>query len=207
MEPRDEIWPALDYPGWAATCETLHRWTQIVGKIRMTLSPWINHSWHVVLYPTARGLTTGPIPHQQRIFWGSFDLAVTRFSGRTAPRHPGGIPHLPDKVTREAYSHEESSLGFWPGNAEVPTPLFYSYAYPSPENFARAAIAPDAAYFHEQLKEWVLPYEAVCAAASPDNAILAFAQSTYDAASSLAGWDREALEEKKPALHSRGGRS
>lgn len=310
LEIREEIWPALEYSAWAQTCETLHLWTQIVGKVRMTLSPWVNHSWHVTLYLTARGLTTGPIPYGMRMFelrfdfishelrllagngdvrvlklrpqsvaafyrdlmealsaldlkveistmpnelpdavrfdederhasydaaaahrfwqvlsqcgrvfaafrsrfcgkcspvhffWGSFDLAVTRFSGRSAPPHPGGIPHLPDAVAREAYSQEVSSLGFWPGNAQIPQALFYSYAYPAPEGFAAAKIAPAAAYFHEQLKEWVLPYEAVRAAASPDDEILAFAQSTYDAASTLAKWDRDALEEKKPALHS-----
>lgn len=310
MEAREEIWPALAFADWAETCDTLHRWTQIVGKIRMTLSPWVNHSWHVTLYPTARGLTTGPIPHATRMFeirfdfishelrvladrgevkvlklqpqsvakfyrdlfavldelelgvkisaapnelpdatpfaedqahrsydaeaanrfwrvvsqsarvftefrsrfcgkcspvhffWGSFDLAVTRFSGRSAPEHPGGIPHLPDEVTREAYAQEVSSLGFWPGNAQIPTPLFYSYAYPAPEGFAEAKISPDAAYFHEQLKEWVLPYENVRNAASPDDEILAFAQTTYDAASTLARWDRPSFEEKKPVLHS-----
>ncbi|MEP7071411.1 MAG: DUF5996 family protein, partial [Verrucomicrobiota bacterium] len=133
-------------------------------------------------------------------FWGSFDLAVTRFSGRSAPPHPGGIPHLPDAVTREAYSQEVSSLGFWPGNDQIPEALFYSYAYPSPQNFAQSTVAPTAAYFHGQLKEWVLPYDAVRQAASPEAEILAFAQTTYDAAASLAGWDREALAEKKPAL-------
>ncbi|PYK78746.1 MAG: hypothetical protein DME37_09775, partial [Verrucomicrobia bacterium] len=135
-------------------------------------------------------------------FWGSFDLAVTRFSGRRAPPHPGGIPHLPDAITREAYSQEVSSLGFWPGNDQIPTALFYSYAYPSPDGFADAKIKPAAASFHPQLREFVLPYEDARRGQSPDDMILEFAQSTYDAASTLAKWDRAAFEEKKPALHS-----
>src|SRR5438477_8280190 len=283
-------------------------WTKILSKIRSTRTPCINHSWHVTLYLTARGLTTSPIPHPAGIFeirfdfidhklrilksdgavqvielrpksvaafyrevvaalselkidttinttpnevepaipfdeddkhrsydpeyanrfwrvllqsarvfqefrsrfcgkcspvhffWGSFDLAVTRFSGRPAPPHPGGIPHLPDAVTREAYSQEVSSLGFWPGIDQIPTALFYSYAYPSPEGFAEAKVKPAAASFHPQLREFVLPYENVRNAESPDQAILEFAQSTYDAASTLAKWDRAAFEEKRPTL-------
>ena len=305
-------WPALPFQEWAETAATLHMWSQIVGKIRMQFTPWTNHSWHVTLYLTARGLTTSPIPHGADIFeiefdflaqelriqktdgamtvlqlrprsvanfyaslmdalhalglpakinlvpneitdpipfdkdeqhraydaeyanrfwrvlvqadrvfkefrarfcgkcspvhffWGSFDLAVTRFSGRPAPPHPGGIPHLPDAVTREAYSQEVSSLGFWPGNAAIPTPIFYSYAYPQPAGFEQAKIRPEAASYHAQLREWTLPYDAVRTASSPDDALLEFAQSTYDAASSLANWDRAALEEKKPILHSDG---
>jgi hypothetical protein len=135
-------------------------------------------------------------------FWGSFDLAVTRFSGRQAPPHPGGIPHLPDAVTREAYSQEVSSLGFWPGNAAMPTPIFYSYAYPEPPAFAEAKILPDSASYNKQLHEWTLPYDALRAASSPDEVLLQFAQSTYDAASSLGKWDRAALVEQKPVLHS-----
>jgi hypothetical protein len=135
-------------------------------------------------------------------FWGSFDLAVTRFSGRAAPPHPGGVPHLPDEITREAYSQEVSSLGFWPGNSAVPTPLFYSYAYPEPEGFAQAKVQPGAASYNAQLREFILPYDAVRTAGSPDETLLEFAQSTYDAASTLAQWDRAALEEKKPSLHS-----
>ena len=303
-------WPALPFQEWAETAATLHMWTQIVGKIRMQFTPWINHSWHVTLYLTARGLTTSPIPygartfeilfdfiaHELRIdtsdgtqrslklqprsvadfyrgltdtlhgidipaqinlvtneltdpirfdkdeqhctydaeyanrfwrvlvqadrvfkefrarfcgkcspvhfFWGSFDLAVTRFSGRPAPPHPGGIPHLPDAVTREAYSQEVSSLGFWPGNAAIPTPIFYSYAYPEPADFAEAKIGPESAVYNKQLHEWTLPYDAVRTSTSPDETLLQFAQSTYDAASTLAKWDRVALEEKKPVLHS-----
>ena len=303
-------WPSLPFAEWKDTASTLHMWTQIVGKIRLTLTPWINHSWHVTLYLTARGLTTSPIPHpagifeirfdfidhQLRIlksdgavqvielrpksvaafyrevmaalselnidtrinttpnevepaipfdqdeehrsydreyanrfwrvllqsarvfqefrsrfcgkcspvhfFWGSFDLAVTRFSGRPAPPHPGGVPHLPDAVTREAYSQEVSSLGFWPGNAVAPTPVFYSYAYPEPSGFAEAKIRPDAAVYEPKLREFILPYDAVRTAENPDKALLEFAQSAYDAASKLGKWDRAALEEKKPTLHS-----
>src|SRR3989454_7027305 len=135
-------------------------------------------------------------------FWGSFDLAVTRFSGRPAPPHPGGIPHLPDAITREAYSQEVSSLGFWPGGGPMPSPLFYSYAYPEPTGFAQAKVRPEAASYNSQLREFILPYETVRTAASPDNVLLDFAQSTYDAASKLAKWDRSALEEVKPSLHS-----
>ena len=306
-ESREQIWPSLDYAAWRETCATLQLWTQIAGKIRLALGPWINHSWGVTLYVTSRGLTTSLIPygtrafelefdfirHQLRIttaegderaiklqpqsvasfyrevmsklrelaievqigmrpnetleaipfdrdekhaaydaeyanrfwrvllqadrvfkefrsrfcgkcspvhfFWGSFDLAVTRFSGGPAPPHPGGIPHLPDAITREAYSQEVSSLGFWPGNDQIPTALFYSYAYPSPDDFADAKVKPAAASFHPQLREFILPYDEVRRAGSPDDAVLEFAQTTYDAASTLAKWDRAALEEKRPA--------
>jgi Family of unknown function (DUF5996) len=304
-----EPWPELNYADWKDTCATLHMWTQIVGKIRLRLTPWMNHSWHVTLYLTSRGLTTSPIPHgndtfeirfdfidhELRIlksdggsrvlklqpqsvskfykevmrsldelnlpvkidmlpneiadpipfdkdekhrsydpqyanrfwrvlvqadrvfkqfrsrfcgkcspvhfFWGSFDLAVTRFSGRQAPPHPGGIPHLPDAITREAYSQEVSSLGFWPGNDAIPQAIFYSYAYPEPKGFSEAKVKPDAAAYNSQVKEFVLPYDAVRTAKSPDDALLEFAQSTYDAASTLGEWEREALVEKKPVLH------
>jgi uncharacterized protein DUF5996 len=310
MKEASNPWPALPFAEWADTAATLHMWTQIVGKIRLTLSPWTNHSWHVTLYVTARGLTTSPIPHdsstfeirfdfidhhvrilksdgaQQTIelkpqsvakfyetvmkalkdlelsvtinkmpneienpiafdqdqehrsydgeyanrfwrvlvqsdrvfkefrsrfcgkcspvhfFWGSFDLAVTRFSGRAAPPHPGGVPHLPDAITREAYSQEVSSLGFWPGNAVMPNPIFYSYAYPEPPGFAESKIQPDAAEYQPRLREFILPYDAVRTADNPDKVLLDFAQSTYDAASKLAKWDRKALEEIKPSLHS-----
>jgi Family of unknown function (DUF5996) len=305
-----EVWPKLNYADWKETLATLHMWTQIVGKIRLTLTPWTNHSWHVTLYVTSRGLTTSPIPHgtdtfeirfdfidhQLRIlksdgarrsielkprsvadfykavmvaldelaltvkidilpneipnpipfdrdeqhrsydpeyanrfwrvlvqtdrvfkefrsrfcgkcspvhfFWGAPDLAVTRFSGRAAPKHPGGIPHLPDAITREAYSQEVSSLGFWPGADAMPQAIFYSYAYPEPKGFSEAKVKPDAAAYNAQFREFVLPYDAVRTAKSPDDAILDFAQSTYDAASQLGNWDRAALEEKKPSLHS-----
>jgi hypothetical protein len=307
---RDEFWPSLPFAEWKETAATLHMWTQIIGKIRLTQTPWINHSWHVTLYVTSRGLTTSPIPHglstfeimfdfidhELRIdksdgerravelgprsvadfyyavmgalaeielpvsintmpneianpipfdhdhehrtydaeyanrfwrvlvqadrvfkdfrsrfcgkcspvhfFWGSFDLAVTRFSGRPAPPHPGGVPHLPDEITREAYSQEVSSLGFWPGNADAPMPVFYSYAYPEPAAFADAKIQPEAASYQPKLREFILPYDAVRSAESPDELLLDFAQSAYDAASKLGKWDRAALEEVKPSLHS-----
>jgi hypothetical protein len=307
---REVFWPPLPYAEWADTAVTLHMWTQIIGKIRLVLSPWTNHSWHVTFYLTARGLTTSPIPHglhtfeinfdfidhklrirksdgqlraielrpqsvadfygrvmaaleemglsvkinllpneiqdpvpfdrdeQHRsydpeygnrfwrvlvqtdrifkefrsrfcgkcspvhFFWGSFDLAVTRFSGRAAPPHPGGVPHLPDEIAREAYSQEVSSLGFWPGNAAMPTPVFYSYAYPEPPGFAESKVQPAAASYHKQLHEFTLPYDAVREAEAPDEMLLQFAQSTYDAASTLGKWDRKTLEEIKPSLHS-----
>jgi hypothetical protein len=305
-----DVWPELNYADWKETCATLHMWMQIVGKIRLTLTPWTNHSWHVTLYLTSRGLTTSPIPHgsdsfeirfdfidhQLRIlksdggqrsielkprsvadfykaimvalnelglpvkidilpneipnpipfdrdeqhrsydpeyanrfwrvlvqadrvfkefrsrfcgkcspvhlFWGAPDLAVTRFSGRAAPKHPGGIPHLPDAITREAYSQEVSSLGFWPGADAMPMAIFYSYAYPEPAGFSEAKVKPDAASYNAQFHEFVLPYDAVRTAKSPDDVLLEFAQSAYDAASQLGKWDRAALEEKKPSLHS-----
>jgi hypothetical protein len=306
---RDDTWPSIPFAEWRETCATLHLWTQIVGKVRLALAPWTNHSWHVTLYLTARGLTTSPIPHGLRLFqidfdfvdhkllivtegetrsidlkpqtvaefnratmsilrelnlpvsinttpneipnpipferddvhraydreyanrfwrvllqtdrvfkdfrsrfcgkcspvhffWGAPDLAVTRFSGRAAPPHPGGIPNMPDAVTREAYSQEVSSLGFWPGSDTMPEPIFYSYAYPEPKGFSEASVKPAAASYNAQMKEFVLPYDAVRSAESPDDALLDFAQSTYDAASTLGNWDRAALEEKKPRLHS-----
>jgi hypothetical protein len=310
MNNTSNAWPVLPFAEWQDTAITLHMWTQIVGKIRLTLSPWINHSWHVTLYVTSRGLTTSPIPygartfeinfdfidHQLRIetsdgdrrtielkprsvadfygavmkslnkldlsvtinklpneianpipfdedeehrsydrkyaarfwrvlvqsdrvfkefrsrfcgkcspvhfFWGSFDLAVTRFSGRPAPPHPGGIPHLPDAITREAYSQEVSSLGFWPGSAAAPTPIFYSYTYPEPAGFAEAKVQPAAAFYEPKLREFMLPYEVVRTAEKPDEVLLAFAQSTYDVASNLGKWERDVLEEHKPSLHS-----
>jgi len=129
-----------------------------------------------------------------QFFWGSFDLAVTRFSGRHAPLHPGGVPNLSDAVTREAYSHEESSCGFWPGGGAVDYPAFYSYAYPSPEGFAAAKVKPEAAFFHKGLGEFILPYDAVRMSADPRQTLLDFLQSTYEAAADLGHWDRAALE-------------
>ena len=297
-----ELWPVLDYPDWRETALTLQLWTQIVGKVRVAATPWLNHSWHVALYVTAAGLGTSPIhfgadvveiefdlvagvlvvrtgrggrrelPLQPQpvssfyrqvlaaladlgvpiaidptpneiadaipfpdddvhtaydpaaarrfwralvqvdrvfklfrtgflgkcspvhFFWGSFDLAVTRFSGRRAPAHPGGVPHLPDAVVREAYSHEVSSAGFWPGGEAFPHAAFYSYAYPEPPGFRDCPVRPGAASFNPELGEFILPYDAVRTSALPDNALLAFLQSTYDAAADAAGWDREALE-------------
>jgi len=127
-------------------------------------------------------------------FWGGPDLAVTRFSGRPAPTHPGGVPNLPDRVTREAYSHEVSSVGFWPGGGAIAYPAFYAYAYPEPSGFAAAPVAPAGAFYSTDLKEFILSYDVVRTADSPDDALLAFAQSTYEAAANLGKWDRTALE-------------
>ena len=296
------LWPELPTAEWRDTCATLQLFTQIAGKIRLARSPWLNHSWQVTLYVTARGLSTSPIPdgkrsfqidfdfiaHDLRIstsdgaerqlalsghsvasfykavmtalgqlgivveidempnelpepikfsqdtqhasydpdaverffrilvnadrvfkqfrtgflgkaspvhfFWGSFDLAVTRFSGRRAPRHPGGVPHLPDAVACEAYSHEVSSAGFWPGSGAIDYPAFYSYAYPEPPGYRATTVRPDAAFFSEALGEFILPYDAVRTAADPDQALLNFLQSSYEAAANAGKWDREALE-------------
>jgi hypothetical protein len=295
-------WPALPYERLRPTTDTLQLWTQVVGKIVLARTPWLNHSWHVTLRVSARGLATPlvhagkaafqlefdfldqqlvvrtsegrerrvalragavadfyaeamdalaelgvateivatpnevaePVPFAQdhasrpydpvmaqdlwrallqidrvfrrfrssflgkaspiHFFWGAADLAVTRFSGRPAPRHPGGVPHLPDAVTREAYSHEVSSAGFWPGDDRAPEPSFYSYAYPTPAGFEAAAVSPQEARFDGALGEFLLPYEAVRRAADPDAALLAFLQTTYEAAADLGGWDRAALE-------------
>lgn len=274
-------------------------WTQIVGKVRLALSPHINHWWQVPLYVTSRGLTTSAIPHGDRtfqlqfdffehelriqtnggrvrqialaprsvadfygetmgtlsdleipvkiwttpvevanpipfekdqkhaaydpeaaqrfwralvqadrlckqfrsdfcgkcspvhFFWGSFDLAVTRFSGRPAPPHPG-VPGVSDAITREAYSHECSSAGFWPGGAAYPEAVFYSYAYPTPEGFASARVRPGS--YSSELGEFVLPYEAVRTSEDPDAMVLEFLNASYEAAADLGGWDRRALE-------------
>jgi hypothetical protein len=294
-------WPELPYSAWAETCSTLHLWTQVVGKIRLAQTPWENHSWHVPLYVTARGLTTSPVPYGGRsfeirfdfdahrldidvsdgtgtrlplqpqsvadfyaavmgaladlgiritvneqpceipdaiafsrdrvhaaydavyanrfwrallaadrvlkrfrtgfigkcspvhFFWGSFDLAVTRFSGRRAPLFTGKAPGVSAQVMQEAYSHEVSSAGFWPGGPNADA-LFYSYAYPPPDGFKEARVRPDAAHYSEALGEFVLPYDAVRRAADPEADLLAFLQSTYEAAALGASWDRSALE-------------
>ncbi|MDR3608204.1 MAG: DUF5996 family protein [Oligoflexia bacterium] len=294
-------WVELDYGNWRETAKTLHLWTQIVGKVRLSKSPRLNHSWSSTLYVTERGLTTSLIhadgvsfaidfdfiAHVLRIsrsdgrvselrlaaepvasfhekclgalsecgiatvihgapnelpeavpfaqdfshraydpeyaqrfwrvllecdrvmkqfrslfsgkvspvhfFWGSFDLALTRFSGRRAPEHPGGVPHLPDLITREAYSHEVSSVGFWPGSDAFPRAAFYSYAYPQPAGF-EAAPVPIGAYYDARLREFILPYYVVRASRSPDALLAEFFQRTYDAAADLGHWDREALE-------------
>jgi hypothetical protein len=300
---RLETWPSLPYEAWSETYATLHMWTQIVGKVRLAQSPWLNHSWHVTLYVTARGLTTSPVPygdsltfqidfdfvdHHLRVqssnggtarielepqsvaafyarlmkelrkldldvkiyrkpnevpepirfdqdethraydaryanrfwrilvqadrvfkefrgrfigkcspvhfFWGAPDLAVTRFSGRGAPEHPGGIPNLPDRVTREAYSQEVSSCGFWPGGGPITYPAFYSYAYPEPSGFAAASVQPGAAFYSSDLREFILPYDVVRESDSPAATLLEFLQTTYDAAANLAKWDRSSLE-------------
>ena len=296
------MWPSLPLEAWSDTYATLHMWTQIAGKIRLTQSPWVNHSWHSTLYVTSKGLTTSPIPHGLRtfeidfdflrhelviqvsdgragtiplapqsvaafyrrlmeemrkfdlnveidtrpnevaepirfdedevhrsydreyanrywrtlvqadrvlkkfrarfigkcspvhLFWGAMDLAVTRFSGKEAPRHPGGVPHLPDWVTREAYSHEVSSCGFWPGGGAISYPAFYSYAYPEPAGFREASVKPEAAFYSAELGEFILPYDFLRQSESPDQALLAFLQTTYEAASNLGKWDRGSLE-------------
>ncbi len=292
-----ECWPALPLSEWKDTCATLHMWTQVVGKVRLMLTPLVNHWWNVPLYVTARGLTTSripygasafelrfdflahqlvletsegtvktlalqpqtvaafyqscmemlhsegievkiwpvpvevpnPIPFDQdtvhasydaamaerfwrillsvdavfqdfraefigkvspvHFFWGSFDLAVTRFSGRKAPERPGADP-----VTREAYSHEVSSVGFWPGGGGVPDAAFYSYAAPSPQGFAEARVRPDAAHWDKGVGEFLLMYEDVRTSASPSRALLEFCRSTYQAAARFGQWDRGALE-------------
>jgi len=296
----NEVWPALPQAAWSDTCATLQLWMQMVGKIRLALTPPINHCWNVTLYPTVRGLTTQPMPHGTRIlqidfdfidhllvvetsegarrtiplkpmtvaafyeqlmaalnglgtpvhiwkmpcevaepiafdtdqvhraydpefaqrfwrillqatrvvtvfrarfigkvslahlFWGAMDLACTRFSGRTAPEHPS-MPGLPDRVTRDAYSHEVSSCGFWPGAPGI-EPFFYSYAYPEPPGYAQYPIAPAQAGFNAAFGEFVLPYEAMRQSADPDDALLQFLQSTYEAAANCAHWDRQTLE-------------
>jgi hypothetical protein len=304
-----EAWPPLPLEAWESTCDTLHLWTQIVGKTRLALAPMQNHYWHVALYLTARGLSTSPVPWGNRTFetefdflehrlvvrtsdgrqatlplepqtvadfyrrylealrsvglpaeirhpwpnevsnpirfdtdtvhasydagavgrfwpalvqadrvlkefrgrfigkcspvhfwWGSFDLACTRFNGRPAPPHPGGIPHLPDRVTRESYSHACISAGWWPGNGGGPVrePSFYAYAYPEPAGCPQAEIRPTEGSYHMGLREWILPYEAVRRSRTPDAMVLDFFQTTYDAAAGLGGWDRAALERTPP---------
>jgi len=303
---RDAAWPSLPLEAWSDTAATLHMWFQIVGKVRLVQSPWTNHSWHVTLYVSPRGLTTSAIPYQARsfemtfdfiahqlviqasdggaarialepqsvaafyrrvmdemgrlglrvaihkkpndvaeaipfdrdevhkaydreyanrfwrilvqadrvlkrfrarfigkcspvhFFWGGPDLAVTRFSGRTAPPHPGGIPNMPDWVMRDAYSHEVSSCGFWAGGGAIAYPAFYAYAYPEPSGFAAAAVEPKGAFYSTDLREFILPYDVVRQADSPDDALQAFAQTTYEAAADLAKWDRPALERRDP---------
>lgn len=292
-----EAWPSLPYDEWKDTCNTLHMWTQIVGKIRLALSPMTNHWWQTALYVTSRGLTTSPIPYGARTFeitfdfidhnliiqtsdgasrymalyprsvasfyselmsvlstvgievriytkpqevlnpihcdvdtvhdsydaayanrfwrvlvqtdsvfkefrglfvgkcspvnfwWGSFDLAITRFSGRRAPERPGA-----DQITREAYSHECISAGFWPGNDSAPTPAFYSYTAPAPDGLADARVHPQEAFYNTKLGEFLLPYEAVRKADLPRKALLDFLQSTYEAGANLAHWNRAELE-------------
>ncbi len=302
----EAAWPALPTDSWHPTLATLHRWSQVIGKIRLTHSPWLNHSWNVALYVTPVGLTTGTVPYDNdafelnldlqngrlvvirndrepawfelrdgmsvadfyertmglmakvgmpvsiyttpseiadavpfpddhanatfdadharalhrvllsstqvferfrsdfrgkasrvHFFWGSFDLAVTRFSGRTAPEHPGGLPNFPQDVAAEAYSHEVTSVGFWPGDADT-DPIFYSYAYPTPDGFATAEVGPDAAFWLDELGEFVLPYAAVAAAADPGAALLEFCETTHAAAADLGDWDRDALECEHP---------
>jgi hypothetical protein len=300
--PGSDHWPSLAFQDWKDTYATLHMWLQIVGKIRLSHTPWINHSWHTTMYVTSRGLTTSPIPYDNRIFqidfdfidhklliqvsdgqvktkslvpqsvadfyeelladlskmnlrmkintkpnevataipfgkdhehasydahyanrfwralvqadrvfkqfrsrfigkcspvhlfWGGLDLAVTRFSGRRAPEHPGGIPHLPDWITREAYSHEVSSCGFWAGSEQMSQPMFYSYAYPEPEGYSTATVRPGGAGYNSGLREFIFPYDEVRQSTSPDNALLEFLQSSYEAAADFGAWNRSELE-------------
>jgi Family of unknown function (DUF5996) len=302
VNPSREPWPSLPLEAWTETYATLHLWMQIVGKIRLAQSPWVNHGWHATLYPTATGLTTSTIPYRTRafqidfdfldhrltlqssdgakaalalepqsvaafyrrlmqemerldlqvpihgspnevadaipfeqdethraydpeyanrfwrvllqasrvlnefrarfigkcspvhLFWGAPDLAVTRFSGRRAARHPGGIPNLPDWVTRDAYSHEVSSCGFWPGGGPISFAAFYAYAYPEPAGFGEAHVQPREAFYSTDLKEFILAYDVVRQSDSPDGTLLDFLQTTYEAAADLAAWDRPALE-------------
>jgi hypothetical protein len=158
-----------------------------------------NRFWRVLLaaHEVMARFRTGFLGKSSPVhfFWGSFDLAVTRFSGRRAPSHPGGVPHLPNAVAREAYSHEVSSAGFWPGSpGPVDFPAFYSYAYPAPEGFAAAKVKPGAAFFSKEFGEFILPYDAARTARDGDAALMEFLQSTYEAAADLAQWDRAALE-------------
>ena len=300
--PHSETWPALPLDAWRDTYATLHLWMQIVGKIRLAQSPWLNHSWCVTLYVTASGLTTSPVPYGDRtfqidfdfinhnlsiqssdgrsgridlqpqsvakfyanlraalelldlhvdinhkpneitdaipfdrdrvhhaydpdyanrfwrilvqadrilkefrarfigkcspvhFFWGAPDLAVSRFSGRRAPVHAGGIPNLPDWVAREAYSEEVSSCGFWPGGGPIQFAAFYAYAYPEPPGFAAASVRPAGSFYSKELREFILPYDVVRKSESPDDTLLEFLQTTYDAAAELGNWDRSALE-------------
>ncbi len=292
-----DCWPPLPLEAWKDTCATLHMWTQIVGKVRLALTPKVNHWWNVPLYVSSRGLTTSLIPYGEHVFeiefdfldhklclrlsngitrelslaprsvadfyrkfmdmlraagiqveiwkmpveipdpiafdqdhihasydrefaqrfwrvlvsadevlkefrsrfigkaspvhffWGSFDLAVTRFSGRRAPEREGA-----DSITREAYSHEVISAGFWPGGGEVKDAAFYCYAAPEPSGFAQRPVRPQAAFYHPNLKEFLLMYDAVRGAASPSNTLLEFLESTYEAGADLGKWDRLALE-------------
>ena len=161
---------------------------------------WANRMWRVLVQADRvlkrfRGRFLGKAS-PVHFFWGSFDLAATRFSGRSAPPHPGGAPNLGNWVMQEAYSHECSSIGFWPGGAAIPEAVFYAYAYPEPEGFRDYPIAPGAARYDETMREFVLPYESVRTSASPDDALLAFAQTTYAAAADLARWDRASLERR-----------
>ncbi len=211
------LWPALPVAGWSGTRDTVHMWTQIVGKVRLALAPAENHWWNVPLYVDAVGLTTSLMPYDAEavhkfwislvsaqevlsrfrgefrgkaspvhFFWGAFDLAVTRFSGRPAAPHPGGVPNCPDWVMLEAYSDEVSSCGYWPGGAEEGA--FYSYAYPEPPGFSRAAVEPAGARYDTALGEFLLPYRQVRTADRPDEVLLAFLRSSFDAAATLADW-------------------
>ena len=201
-----EQWPELPFEQWSRTRETVHRWTQIVGKIRLELTPldqdrehhsydpeFVQRFWRVLVqcdevFTEFRARFIGKCS-PVHFFWGSFDLAVTRFSGRPAPAREGA-----DAVTRESYSHEVSSVGFWPGDERLQTPAFYSYASPAPDGFPSARVTPAAAYYNEALGGFYLHYDDLRKAPDPRAALLEFCQSTYEAAADLAKWDRAALE-------------
>jgi Family of unknown function (DUF5996) len=182
-------WPALNYSDWRDTLVTFQLWTQIVGKVRLALSPWLNHGWQVPLYVNARGLGTAPIHAGSCIFEIDLDLVEHRLILRTPESREQGFALEPMSVA--AYSHEVSSAGFWPGNDQLPQAALYSYAYPAPQGFAQATIEPRGqAQWAEAMSEWLLPYDAVRTAADPDAALLRFLQTTYRAAADLAGWER-----------------
>ena len=189
----------IDVSIWTTPCEIENAVPFDEDHLHAQYDPEYVARFHQALVQSARVMTefrsrfigkVSPV----HFFWGSFDLAVTRFSGRTAPRHPGGVPHLSDAVACEAYSHEVSSAGFWPGSGAIDYPAFYSYAYPEPAGFRTAKVRPEATFFSEALGEFVLPYDAVRMAKDPDAALLDFLQSTYEAAAIAAKWDRDALE-------------
>src|SRR5438128_1408119 len=181
-------WPALDFAAWRESGATLQRWTQIVGKLRLSLSLWRALTQADRVFRRFRSGFLGKAS-PVHLFWGAFDLAVTRFSGRAAPLHPGGIPGLPDAVTREAYSHEVSSAGFWPGGDAYPEAVFYSYAYPEPAGFRDRPVTAGAG-FNTTFGEFILPYAAVRTAADSDALVLDFLSTTYAAAANAGGWDR-----------------
>jgi hypothetical protein len=161
---------------------------------------YANRFWRVLLqvdrvFKTFRARFIGKCS-PVHFFWGAADLAVTRFSGRSAPKHPGGIPNLPDWVTQEAYSHEVSSCGFWAGGEPIPYAAFYSYAYPEPAGFAASLVAPAGTFYSNELREFILPYDVVRQAASPDHPLLQFLQTTYEAAANCGAWERNALERR-----------
>ena len=183
-----EPWPSLPLNEWQDTYATLHMWTQIVGKIRLHQAPWVNHSWHVSRYVTSRGLTTSPIPFGNRTCQIDFDFIDHRLLISVSD---GGL-------ARMAYSHEVSSCGFWPGGGPVPYPVFYSYSYPEPAGFGTAPMRPDKAIYESSLHEFILPYDEVRRAPSPDALLLEFLQSSYEAAARLGKWHRSALERKEP---------
>src|SRR5439155_922571 len=188
-QPMDsKPWPcSMPLAEWQATRDTLHMWMQMVGKTRLALAPRQNHWWHVALYVTARGLTSSPIP--VHFFWGAFDLALARFNGRRASHKD-----TDSRVLREANSHEEISVGFWPGSGTVTEPAFYAYARPEPDGLAATSVRPAAARYDPALADFILTYEAARSASGPDDAVLEFYQSVYDAAADLARWDRAALD-------------